>query len=105
MRSIDAKKAEFPINRMCKVLGVSPSGSTPGGRDRPACSRQRQDMVLLAHVRSAFKLSNGTYGSPRMTRELPDDGHARRLSHGSRPSGSRAFTAKRCLGQAAIPAR
>ena len=23
---IDAKKAEFPINRMCKVLGVSPSG-------------------------------------------------------------------------------
>jgi putative transposase len=26
--------------------------------------------VLLAHVRSAFALSNGTYGSPRMTREL-----------------------------------
>jgi transposase InsO family protein len=31
-------------------------------------------MVLLAHVRSAFALSNGTYGSPRMTRELRDDG-------------------------------
>ena len=33
-------------------------------------------MVLLAHVRSAFALSNGTYGSPRMTRELQDSGLA-----------------------------
>jgi putative transposase len=33
-------------------------------------------MVLLAHVRSAFALSHGTYGSPRMTRELQDSGLA-----------------------------
>ena len=31
-------------------------------------------MVLLAHVRSGFALSNGTYGSPRMRRELQDAG-------------------------------
>ena len=31
-----------------------------------------QDMVLLAHIRSAFALSNATCGSPRMTRELRD---------------------------------
>jgi putative transposase len=31
---------------------------------------------MLAHVRSAFALSNGTYGSPRMRRELQDDGFA-----------------------------
>ena len=30
--------------------------------------------MLLAHIRSAFTLSNGTYGSPRMTRELQDEG-------------------------------
>jgi putative transposase len=30
--------------------------------------------VLLAHVRSAFRESKGTYGSPRMTRELQDQG-------------------------------
>ena len=30
--------------------------------------------MLLAHIRSAFALSNATYGSPRMTRELRDDG-------------------------------
>ena len=28
--------------------------------------------MLLAHIRSAFALSNATYGSPRMTRELRD---------------------------------
>jgi putative transposase len=29
--------------------------------------------VLLAHIRSAFARSNGTYGSPRLTRELQDE--------------------------------
>ncbi len=33
-------------------------------------------MGVLAHVRSAFALSNGTYGSPRMVRELRDGGLA-----------------------------
>jgi putative transposase len=41
-------------------------------KSRPACRRQRDDMVLLAHVRSVFALSNGTYGSPRMVQELRD---------------------------------
>jgi len=31
---------------------------------------------MLAHVRSAFALSNGTYGSPRMARQLQNDGFA-----------------------------
>jgi putative transposase len=32
-------------------------------------------MVYLAHIRTAFALSNGTYGSPRMHRDLVDEGH------------------------------
>src|SRR4051794_41602411 len=70
---IDGAKAEFPVHRLCRVLGVSQSGYF-AWRGRPASRRQRDDMVLLAHVRSAFALSNGTYGSPRMTRELQDAG-------------------------------
>jgi putative transposase len=70
---IDAAKAEFPIQRLCQVLEVSQSGYF-AWRSRPACQRQRDDLVLLAHVRSAFRASNGTYGSPRMTRELQDQG-------------------------------
>jgi putative transposase len=69
---IDAAK-EFPVQRLCKVLGVSQSGYF-AWRSRPASQRQRDDLVLLAHVRSAFALSNETYGSPRLTRELQDQG-------------------------------
>ena len=63
-RLIDAAKKDFPVQRLCKVLDVSASGYL-AWKERPACRRQRDDMVLLAHVRSAFTLSNGTYGSPR----------------------------------------
>ncbi len=71
---IEAEKARFPISRMCRVLGVSQSGFF-AWQDRPACRRQQQDMVYLAHIRTAFALSNGTYGSPRMHRDLVDEGH------------------------------
>jgi putative transposase len=74
-RLIDQAKKEFPVARLCKVLGVSQSGYF-AWKDRPASRRQREDMTLLAHVRSAFAQSSGTYGSPRMTRDLQDDGFA-----------------------------
>ena len=70
---IDQAKAAFPVHRLCRVLGVSQSGYF-AWKDRPASQRQRDDMVLLAPVRSAFALSRGTYGSPRMTRELQEAG-------------------------------
>ena len=71
---IEAEKASFPISRMCRVLGVSQSGFF-AWQERPACRRQQQDMVYLAHIRTAFALSNGSYGSPRMHRDLVDEGH------------------------------
>jgi hypothetical protein len=74
-RLVDQAKKEFPVHRLCKVLGISQSGYF-AWKDRPASWRQRQDVILLAHVRSAFSLSNETYGSPRMTRELQDAGFA-----------------------------
>jgi putative transposase len=94
---IDAAKAEFPVHRLCRVLGVSESGYFTW-KDRPASRRQREDMVLLAHVRSAFTLSNGTYGSPRMTRELQDGGLAvgrRRTARLMRENGLKARQKRR----------
>jgi transposase InsO family protein len=94
---IDAAKVEFPVHRMCRVLGVSQSGYF-AWKDRPACRRQREDMVLLAYVRSAFALSHGTYGSPRMTRELQDSGLAvgrRRTARLMRKNGLRARQKRR----------
>jgi putative transposase len=55
-------------------------------------------MVLLAHVRSAFALSNSTYGSPRMTRELRDSGLVvgrRRIARLMHDNGLRARQKRR----------
>lgn len=41
----------------------------PPGEPEP-----HEDMVLLAYIRNAFALSNGTYGSPRMTYDLKAGG-------------------------------
>src|SRR4051812_48853753 len=70
---IDVAKESFPVTRLCQVLRVSMS-SYFAWRSRPASPRQRENLVLLAHIRSAFILSHETYGSPRMTRELQDEG-------------------------------
>jgi putative transposase len=89
---IDAAKKDFPVQRLCKVLGVSPSGYF-AWKSRPACRRQREDLVLLAHVRSAFALSNATYGSPRMTHELRGQGleaGRRRVARLMRENGLKA---------------
>ena len=94
---VDEAKKEFPVHRLCRVLGISQSGYFAWKR-RPACRRQHEDMVLLAHVRSAFALSNGTYGSPRMTRDLRDDGlHVgrRRTARLMRENGLRARQKRR----------
>jgi putative transposase len=72
-RLIDAVKKDFPVTRLCQVLDVSQSGYF-AWRSRPASGRQREDLVLLAHIRSAFARSNGTCGSPRVTRELQEEG-------------------------------
>lgn len=96
-RLVDEAKKDFPVHRLCRVLGVSQS-SYFVWKGRPACRRQHEDMVLLAHVRSAFALSNGTYGSPRMTRELRDDGLTvgrRRTARLMRENGLRARQKRR----------
>src|SRR5437764_14683007 len=94
---IDRAKAEFPVHRLCRVLGASQSGYF-AWRAQPACRRQHDDMVLLAHVRSAFALSNSTYGSPRLTRELQDSGltvDRRRIARLMRDNGLRARQKRR----------
>lgn len=50
---IDAEKASFPISRICRVPRVSQSGFF-AWQERPACRRQQQDMVYLAHMRASW---------------------------------------------------
>ena len=96
-RLIDAEKAHIPIQQACGMLGVSQSGYY-AWKGRPASRRQSEDMILLAHIRNAFALSNETYGSPRMTRDLQGDGFAigrRRVARLMRENGLQARRKRR----------
>jgi putative transposase len=71
--AIEAERANIPISRSCALFGVSESGFHAWRKRRPS-ARQLEDMVLLAHIRSQYATSHETYGSPRMTVELKEDG-------------------------------
>ena len=70
---IAAEKASIPITRACALLGVSESGFH-AWRQRDESAHARRDRVLLREIRTQFSASNETYGSPRMTVELNEDG-------------------------------
>jgi len=96
-RVIEAEKASIPIRRSCAILDVSESGYY-AWQGRKPCQRQRDDMVLLAHVRSQFFTSHETYGSPRMTVELNEAGVAvgrHRVARLMRENGLKAIQKRR----------
>ena len=70
---IEQYKQEFPIVTMCRVLEISESGYY-AWRKRPTCQRQREDAHLKQKIRQVFVGHQGRYGSPRILRELRDEG-------------------------------
>ena len=60
---------EFPVAWMCQVLGVSLSGYY-AWMTRPESRRSREDRRLLLEIRTIYRQSRRTYGSPRIYREL-----------------------------------
>jgi putative transposase len=70
---IEQYKQEFPVVVMCRVLSVSESGFY-AWRKRPTCQRQREDAQLTEVIRQEFSTHQGRYGSPRIHRELREQG-------------------------------
>ena len=62
---------DLPLQRLCQLLCVSASGYY-AWRNRGASKRQRDDMVLLAHIRAAYARNRKVYG--RVWHELLDEG-------------------------------
>ncbi|WP_052245100.1 hypothetical protein [Halocynthiibacter namhaensis] len=62
---IDAWKEEWPVEFLCKVMRVTSRGFR-AWRVRPMSQRQRDDMVILAHIREQHRLSLQSYGRPRI---------------------------------------
>ena len=60
---------KFPVRRMCKVLGVSPSGYY-ARRKRPTSAREMANRELLKRIQAVFEESGKTYGSPRVHQAL-----------------------------------
>jgi len=66
---VEEHRASYDVVMMCRVLEVSRSGyykwrSGPGGERRQAEGR------LLLEIRAAHRASRGSYGAPRIWREL-----------------------------------
>ena len=66
---------EFPIQRMCQVFDVSPSGYY-AWRDRPESRRTQENAALLVEIKDIHRMSRQTYGSPRVHAELRARGFA-----------------------------
>ncbi len=68
-RLIEAERTSFPVQFMCRMLGVSRSGYYDW-RDRPPSERSREDAALTGKIREIHERSRRIYGSPRVHAEL-----------------------------------
>lgn len=72
---IDEHQEEFPVRRMCNELNVSSSGYY-AWRTRPASAREMANQELYNKIEVVYNDNHGVYGSPRIYRELKDQGVA-----------------------------
>lgn len=67
-----AHRAVFPIRTTCKVLGVSASGYYAWCR-RPPSRRAVEDAAISERIEHYHGRSRGTYGAPRILRDLAEE--------------------------------
>ena len=68
-RLIEAERTSFPVQFMCRMLGISRSGYY-GWKMRAPSKRNRENAALSAKIREIHQRSRQTYGSPRVHAEL-----------------------------------
>lgn len=70
---IHAEKANFPVQAMCRALGVSPSGYYAFHK-RPKSARAQDNVQLSKKIQSIHEASERRYGAPRIVAELKANG-------------------------------
>ncbi|WP_188666652.1 IS3 family transposase [Terasakiella brassicae] len=70
---VHQQRDSHSIAGLCRAMNVSESGYF-AWRNRPVSKRQREDMVLLAHIKSIHYANYQSYGRGRMTEELQEEG-------------------------------
>lgn len=68
-RAVSELRSEYPVKRLCKVLGVSRSGYY-AWRSRPPSPRAVANDELLEEIRKIHDESRRTYGAPRVHGQL-----------------------------------
>jgi transposase InsO family protein len=66
-------KKQWPIEEMARMLGVARSGYYKHCKKEPS-KRQKENEILQQTIRTIFKMSRQTYGSPRVHAELKAQG-------------------------------
>lgn len=70
---VHAEKVNHRVSTLCRVLNVSRSGYYAWARRGPS-ARTREDERLRVLLRALHRASGGTYGAPRLHRDLVEDG-------------------------------
>jgi transposase InsO family protein len=74
-RFISAMRAVYGVQRLCRVLDVHRSAFYRWLAGEPARqARAVEEARIVGKIREFHKASKGTYGSPRITVDLRDDG-------------------------------
>ena len=87
----------YPVATMCRLLGVSASGYY-AWQGRAPSARAESDRALLDRIREIHRISQGTYGAPRIHAELVEQGCAvgrKRVSRLMRRAGLRGISRRK----------
>ena len=70
---MSAHQATYPVRRLCRLLGVSPSGYY-AWRGRGPSARAQANAQLLVRIREIHRASREAYGAPNIHAELVETG-------------------------------
>lgn len=90
---ITAHRGQYPVQALCRVLGVAPSGYYAWCK-QPLSRRAQEDARLLRLIRASFVASQGVYGAPRVFLDLREAGETcskHRVMRLMRENGLRAL--------------
>ena len=94
---IEAEKGKYSVSMMCRQLRVSRSGYYAWATRKPSL-RKQQDEQLVVEIKTAHEASRGSYGSPRIVRDLKERGFRvgrRRVARLMRDNGITGHAPKR----------
>jgi transposase InsO family protein len=97
---VQQHQGQFAVAALCRVMGVPRSGyyAWRNREQREPSARQKEDEELLTRIRPLFERSKQTYGSPRILRDLKEEGFVcgkHRIARLMRHAGLRAVVARR----------